>query len=170
MRIDLKDTDSWIPRVVFESYCGENSDKLLSFYDKAVEKRKMTSISLNWVAVLFLPAWLGYRRQWTTLATVTVIFAALPFLEVLFSFPIPNSGLLGSLIVIGLLANSTLLMNAQRDYMKLKQEGVDNDAIANTLQNKASASIPYAVLSSIGYLTVVFAMATIANIVFAMPK
>jgi hypothetical protein len=169
LKIDLKDTNSWIPRVVFESYCGENSDKLLSFYDKAVEKRKMTSMSLNWVAVLFLPAWLGYRRQWTTLATVTVIFSVLPFLEVLLSFPIPTSGVLGSLLVISLLANSTLLMNAQRDYLRLKQEGIDIDAIVNTLQNKASASILYAVLSSIGYLAVVFGMAMIADVVFGLP-
>jgi hypothetical protein len=169
MKLDLKDPKNWIPKEVFESYCGDKSDKLLSFYDKAAAKGKMNSFSLNWLAILLLPAWLGYRKQWSILIAITVIFAGLPFLEAILSISIPISGFMGGLIAIGLLANSLLLMNAQKEYHKLKQRGMDNEDIKNQLNNKVSPSVQYAVLGFLGYLVITFGAATIADIVFGLP-
>jgi hypothetical protein len=100
---------------------------------------------------------------------MTTIFAVLPFLEALLSFSIPNSGVIGGLLAIGLLANSILLMTAQKDYNKLKQEGIEIDAIKNALHNKASASIPFAVMSSIGYIAIIFGTTMVADAVFGLP-
>ena len=79
MKNDLKDPKSWIPKNLFESYCGTNSENLIKFYDKAAEKKRMNLMSLNWMAILLLPAWLGYRKQWAILITFTIMFSIIPF-------------------------------------------------------------------------------------------
>ncbi len=169
MKSDLKDPKTWIPKEIFESYCGEKSEKLLSFYDKAVDKGNMNSFSINWLAILLLPAWLGYRRQWEALITITVIFAILPFVEVVLSLSIPNTGLTGGLIVIGLLANSLLLMNAQKEFNKLKQSGLDNNEIKSQLKDKVSPSVQYAVFSVLGYVAIVIGSTILADVMFGLP-
>ncbi|MCP3922814.1 MAG: DUF2628 domain-containing protein [Desulfobacterales bacterium] len=162
MKTDLKDPKKWIPKNVFEAYCGPNSEKLLSFYDKAVEKKNMNSMSLNWGAILLLPAWLGYRKQWVTLLTLTVIFAILPFVEGIFQFTIPSAGFTGGLIVIGLMCNSILLAGAHKDFLKLKQSGMDEGQIINELKDKVSPSVPYAIISLIAYVAIIFSSVYIA--------
>ena len=169
MKIDVNDPNNWIPKDIFESYCGDKSDKLLSFYDKAVEKRKMYTLSLNWGALLLLPAWLGYRRQWTTLAIITVLIAVLPFFEALFSISISNSSVLGVQIAIGLLANGFLLITAQSEFSKLKQNGTDNYTIKSVLEGKASPSMKYAILSLVAYFVILFGMALIADVLIGLP-
>ena len=34
--MNMKDPSNWVPREIYAGYCGENSDKLLAVYDKAV--------------------------------------------------------------------------------------------------------------------------------------
>jgi energy-coupling factor transporter transmembrane protein EcfT len=169
MKQNLKDPKNWISRDLFESYCGKKSDKLLSFYDKAAKKGKMNFLSVNWLAILLLPAWLGYRRQWAVLITLSIIFAILPFVEAIFSLPIPNSGITGGLIAVGLMANSILLMNAQKDFYQLKQEGIDNEEIKSRLKNKAAPSVQYAVFSLVGYFILIFGSAILADGIFGLP-
>ncbi len=36
MKTDLKDVTTWIPRDIFEAYCGTRIERLLRFYDKVV--------------------------------------------------------------------------------------------------------------------------------------
>lgn len=170
MRIDYKNPENWIPRDLFQSYCGEKSERLISFYDKAVEKRKMQIVSINWLALFLFPAWLGYRKQWSILIALTAIFSVLPFLEGMFSFKLPTPGFAGGLLAVGLLANSFLLMNAQKDFSRLKQSGMDNDAIKNQLENKASPSVKTAVLSLFGYLVITFFAAIIADVIYGLPN
>jgi hypothetical protein len=170
MKFDLKDPKNWIPKEVFKSYCGEKSDGLLLFYDKALDKGKMNFLSFNWLALLLLPAWLGYRRQWSILITIAIMMTALPFIEAFLAISVPNTGIAGGFIAAGLLANSILLMNAQKDFYKLKQKGLDNEEIVNRLKNKISPSIQYAVLGFLGYLALIIGATVLADAIFGLPN
>lgn len=169
MKNDLTDPECWIPKNVFASYCGTNSEKLLTFYDKAVQKRKMNSLSLNWLAILLLPAWLGYRKQWAILITLIAIFAGISFIEAIFDITIPTTGVTGGLIVIGLMSNGFLLLNAHKDYSKLKKSGMENDQIAVALENKVSPSVPLALAGLVSSFVILAGAAIIADILFGYP-
>ena len=95
-KIDIKDPSSWIDKETFELYLGDPpSPKLAAFYDKAVTKKNMMTMSLNWLGLLLFPAWLGYRRQWTLLITVTLLFASTNVIEIMMNITIPNGAFLG---------------------------------------------------------------------------
>ena len=147
---DLRDPEQWIPRELFAAYCGENSSKLLAFYDKAKAARKPLVFSFDWLAFLALPAWLGYRRQWTLWATLVGMITAITLVESLARFEIPAGAFGGSLIVLGLMAQGLLLTTANGLYVKLKQQGQGDDAIRAALVNKASRSVGLALLGLAG--------------------
>ncbi len=170
MKIDLKNPTNWIPKNIFKSYCGTNSDKLVIFYDKAVEKRKMNAMSLYWMAIILLPAWLGYRKQWAILITITAIFSIFPFIEAIFDMTIPSAGFTGGLIAIGLMCNGLLLMNANKEFLKLKQRGMDEDQICRALKNRVSPSVGFAIASLILYLVFVIGSVFLADILFSFPS
>lgn len=169
LKIDLKDTSNWIPKDVFESYCGDKSEKLLSFYDKALDKKQMNTLSLNWMAILVLPAWLGYRRQWVTWAMITIILTLLPFFEAIVSYEVPNTAIISGLLVAGILANSLLLTNAQNQFSKLKRDGLEIGSIKSKLRNKVTPSIPTALLGFLGNIAFVYCGTLLAEILFGLP-
>lgn len=169
MKINMRDTENWIPKEIFEAYCGERSNSLLVYYDKAVSKKSMNLLSLNWMAILVLPAWLGYRKQWSALITITIIFVMIPFLEAILSIPISNAGILGGLLVLGLLGNSIILINAQRDFGKLKEKGIDHDTVKRQLINKVSPSVKYAFVGLFVYIFCSVGAAIIADLIFGLP-
>ncbi len=169
MKIEMKDPKNWIPRDVFKSYCGTKSDKLLRFYDKAAKKRNMISMSLNWLAILLLPAWFGYRKQWGMLTTMLVIFAVIPFIEAIFDITIANSGFTGFTIAIGLMCNGFLLANAHRVFIKHKQSGMDEDQIKQALKDKVSPSVPMAFASLILFAVIAIGSSFVADTFWGLP-
>src|SRR5262245_55703593 len=74
--VDLRDPSTWVTRELFAAYCGPSSDKLLAYYDKAVRKKQLIVFDWNTLAFFLLPAWLGYRRQWTMWVTVVGVVVA----------------------------------------------------------------------------------------------
>jgi hypothetical protein len=169
MKFNAKDPQTWISRDLFESYCGSGSEKLLYYYDKAVQKRNVMAWSMNWFAFLLLPAWFGYRKQWHALATLAALLAVLPFVEGVFDFGFPNSGLAGGLLALAFMANGLLLMSANSIFTKLKKSGMDMAQIRNALENKASSSVASAIVGTISFLILQFAATIIADMMFGLP-
>jgi hypothetical protein len=155
----LNDPTQWIPRALFADYCGEQADKLLAYYDKAAQKRQMVATSFDWFAILLLPAWLGYRRQWTLWGTLTGMLAAISIAEALFRFHIPTSAFGGVMIALGMMAPGLLLSNAHGLYLRLKQQGLSHDAMRRALANRAAPSVGLACLALAGSLAVGIATA-----------
>ena len=137
---DLRKPENWLPREVFAAYCGGDSDKLLAYYDKAKAKGKPIVFSFDWLAVLLLPAWLGYRRQWTLWVTLVVTLAVITIATSIAHMDLPAGALGGALLSIGLMGPGLLLTNANGLYLKLKQQGLSEDAVRATLADKASPS------------------------------
>lgn len=169
MKFNAKDPQTWISRDLFESYCGSGSEKLLRYYDKAVEKRNAMAWSLNWLALVLLPAWFGYRRQWHALAALAGLFAVFPFIEKFFNFSVPNAGLAGIFLALAFMANGLLLMGATSIYIKMKKSGMDLEQIRDALENKASSSVASAIVGAVSYLVLLIVAAIAADLVFGLP-
>lgn len=149
-RPDLRDPDQWIPRDIFAAYCGEESGPLLAYYDTAKAKRKPIVMSFDWLAFFILPAWLGYRRQWTLYAALIGTIAVITAVAALLDFKLPGGAFGGALIALGLMARGTLFTNANGAYLKLKKQGLGDDAIRAQLANKAKRSPGLAVAGLAG--------------------
>lgn len=169
MKIDAKDPQTWIHRDLFESYCGAGSEKLLRFYDKAVEKRNVMVFSLNWFAILLLPAWLGYRKQWPLWATLTVLFAILPFIEGFLGLQLPTAGITASTLVLGFMANGLLLMTANGKFVELLKRGMDKEKIRTALENRASSSVPLAFVGVFLFFICQIVAVLIAGMLWGFP-
>jgi hypothetical protein len=169
LKIDAKDPLTWISRELFELYCGAGSEKLLRFYDKAVEKRNVMAFSLNWLAILMLPAWLGYRKQWALWATLAVLGAIIPFIEGLFGLDIPRTSLTAGTLAISFMANGLLLMSANSHFVKLKKSGMDTEQIQGALHNRASSSVSSAFIGAISFIVIQLGSAIIASMFWALP-
>lgn len=151
MEAKLKDPSTWIPKEVFLAYVG-GAPKLSGFYDKAVSQKKMMVFSLNWLALLLFPAWLGYRKQWMMFAVYTGLFALLPVLEAFFHFAVPNGAFIGINLFFGLQANAMLLTLAHARYLKLKKEGLPNETILGAMKDQARGSISLAIAALFVFL------------------
>jgi hypothetical protein len=160
-----RDLEPWIPRDLFAAYCGPRADKLLAYYDKANGKRQMITPQLDWFALLLLPAWLGYRRQWALWATLTGCLAAASSIEVALRFQLPNGAFGGLMLALGLMAHGLLLSNAHRLYLKAKKEGLSDEAIRGVLSNQAAPSAGFACLALFGSLALglLFALISPSN-------
>lgn len=169
MKTDPKDVSSWIPKDLFAAYCGTQTDKLLVFYDKAVAKKNQMTWSLNWFALLLMPAWLGYRKQWNILATLTIMVSLTFFIEAFCDLTFGSGVLMGILFALAFMANGLLLMNAQSEFIKLIEQGLNATEIKAALHDKASPSIEMAVVGFFGYLFVVVTAATLADRLFGLP-
>lgn len=169
LKTDMKDVATWIPRDIFEAYCGLRTERLLRFYDKAVEKKNQLSWDFNLLGFLFLPAWLGYRKQWKFLAGLTVAMVLIIFGEAFFGITLPTGGFLGMFIVFGFLCNGLMLSSIQAEFIKLKEQGLDNIQIRKVLQDKASPSVLVAVVVGIAYLAILVGAVILADIWFGLP-
>lgn len=169
MKTDMKDVSTWIPKELFEAYCGTQTATLLPFYDKAVENKNQMTWSLNWFALLLMPAWLGYRQQWNLLATLTIMVSSVFFIEAFFNLNLGSGILMGVLFGIALMANGLLLMNAHGEFIKLVEQGLNAADIKAALQDKASPSIPMAIAGVLGYSFIVVSAAELANTMFGLP-
>lgn len=153
-RPDIRDPDQWIPRDLFAAYCGEDSGPLLEYYDKAKAKRKPILWSFDWLAFLVLPAWLGYRRQWTLYATLIGSIAVITAVTAVMHVRLPSGAFAGALIALALMARGLLFTNANSAYFKLKQQGRDDSAIRAALAGKAKRSPGLAVAGLFGAFVV----------------
>ena len=169
MKTDMKDVSTWIPKALFEAYCGPQTDNLSVFYDKAVEKQNQMTWSLNWFALLLMPAWLGYRKQWNLLATLTIMVSSVFFIEAFFNLNLGSGILLGALFGLALMANGLLLMNAHGEFIKLIEQGLGAAEIKAALQDLASPSIPMAIAGFLGYTFVIINAAALADKMFGLP-
>lgn len=169
MKTNMKDPKNWIPRDIFQSYCGTKSDKLMAFYDKAVGKKSMMPLSLNWLAILLLPAWLGYRRQWAMLTTFAVIISLSAFIEAIFDINMPNSSFTGVLVALGLMGNGLLLLSAHGAYMKLKKNGMTESQIQQELKDKAEPSVQMAFAGFFLTVVIIIVSTFLADYFFGLP-
>jgi hypothetical protein len=168
LKIDAKNPQTWISRNLFQSYCGAGSEKLIRFYDKAVENRNLILFSLNWLAILMLPVWLGYRKQWSSLITLTFLCAAIPFIEGIFDFKIPNAGLTGTIMALGAMANGFLLMNANSYFIKLKNKGMDTEQIRSVLEDRAMPSVPSSIVGVAAFIIIQLISVVIAESIWRL--
>ena len=147
-----KNPDTWIPKELFAVYCGDKSEALLKYYDKARDKKNALTMRLNWFALLVLPAWFGYRRQWTLWGTFTGLFVLLPFVELGFGFEVPIGAFGGTGLAMGLMADGLLLSNANTVYRKLRNKGLDDAAVRAALADRAKPSPGSAFAGGLGAL------------------
>jgi hypothetical protein len=159
---DVRDPDNWIPRELFAAYVGPSSDDLLAYYDKALAKKNPLFMSFNLLAVLLFPAWLGLRRQWALWGTFTGLMGTLPFIELSLGFDIPGGAFIGVAVAMGCMARGLLLTSANARYLKLKRSGLDDNAIRNALEGRASLNFPFALAAGLGSVTVIVGMAHLA--------
>jgi hypothetical protein len=136
---NLNDPEQWLSRASFAAYCGEGSEKLLAYYDKARERRRLIIFHFDWLAVLALPAWLGYRQQWNLWGTLTGLLAAISAAEALLRMQIPNGAFVGTMFGLGMMAHGLLLSNANALYLKLRAQGLPADKIEEALSGRAQA-------------------------------
>jgi hypothetical protein len=170
MKFNAKDPQSWISRDLFESYCGSDSERLLSYYDKAVQKKNIFPWSMNWFAFFFFPAWLGYKKQWQTLSTLAAIFAALPFVKGYLGLShISSSSLIGICLAMSFMANGMVLMSANSIFIKLNKRGMDMEQIRSRLKDRACSSIASAIVGAVLFVLVQFAAAIVAGMIFGLP-
>jgi len=151
---NLRDPEQWVPRDIFAAYCGERSAKLLAYYDKAKARRKPIVFAFDWLAFFVLPAWLGYRRQWTLWGTLVGMIALITIVASLARFNLPAGAFGGSLIALGTMAPGLLLTNANGLYFKLKKQGSSDDAARAALADKASPSIALALAALVGAILI----------------
>lgn len=151
---DLRDPEQWIPRDLFEAYCGAGSDKLLAYYDKAKAKRQLITADFDWLAFLLLPAWFGYRRQWNLWATLTGLLVVAMLLELFLRIRIPSGAFAGSAMGLGLMAHGILLANANGLYLKLKRAGLSQEALRAALVDRARPSPRLACLALFASLAI----------------
>jgi hypothetical protein len=150
-----RDPDTtWLPRELFAAYCGPRSDRLLAYYDKAKAKGNPIVFSFDWLAFLLLPAWLGYRRQWVMWTTLVVMVAVLSIGASAAHLHLPAGAFTGALLGLGLMAQGLLLTNANGQYLKLKRQGLSDDAIRNELAGKARPNVGFAVAGLAGAIAV----------------
>jgi hypothetical protein len=149
---------------VFAAYVGAGSDDLLAYYDKARDKKNPLLMSFNLLAVLVLPAWLGLHQQWALWGTFTGLIGILPFIEHALGIQLPMGAFVGVGVAMGFMARGLLLTTANGRYAKLKQQGMDDNAIRAALAGRASSNIPFALAGGLGCLTVVFGLAHLALI------
>lgn len=166
MKFDAKDPETWIPKDIFLAYCGENSGKMGIFYDKAVKSKNAFSFSLNWLAILLLPAWLGYRKLWTIHLTFSILIGAISFVEFYFDFVLPSSSFTGSGVALGMMATALYFQDANIKYHKLKITIETSEEILTKMKGKGAASIPLAVVGLISSLIIIFGLACSAEYVF----
>lgn len=164
MKYKPKDTNQWIDKETFALYCGEGSDKLLAFYDKAKDNKNPMSISANWGAILVLPFWLGFRRQWPIYFSLLGVFSILPFVEAYFSLSSVRTTGIG--LALGLFCNGFLLNQANKDHLKLKAKNLSVEEIQSQLKNKAAKSWPLALLAGFGLMAVIMLMYALAESLF----
>jgi hypothetical protein len=165
-KIDPRNPDHWIPRDLYAAYVGERSEGLLEHYDKAKAKRTPTAMSFDLFAILALPAWLGYRRQWLLWGTFAGLVGVAPFVEHLAGWELPGSAFVGMGLAMGLLARGFLLMSATARYVKLKNRGLDDDAIRAAMQDGARRSPLRALVGGLGAVIVIVGLAFVADAIF----
>jgi hypothetical protein len=151
---NLRDPDTWLPRDLFAAYCGPRSDGLLAYYDKAKAKRNMIVFSFDWLAFFLLPAWLGYRRQWVLWTTLVVTVAVLSVAASVARVKLPSGAFTGGLLAAGMMAQGSLLTTANGRYLKLKQQGLSDNAIRGDLANKASPHRGFALAGLAGAIAI----------------
>jgi len=156
---DLRDPAQWLPRELFAAYCGPGSDKLLAYYDKAKAKRQLIVFQFDWLAFFAVPAWFGYRQQWTLWATVVGVVAAATVIEALARIHLPAGAFGGAMMAVGLMAHGLVLTTANGQYLKLKRQGLGPDAIRSALADKARAHLGSAFAGLFGALAIGSALA-----------
>lgn len=166
---DPRDPKNWIPRELFAAYVGDSSEDLLAYYDKAVAKSNPMLMSFNLLAVLLLPAWLGLRSQWAMWGIYTGLIGSLPFIEHALGIRYPAGALVGVSVAMGFMARGLLLASANGQYLKLKRQGLTQDAIHQAMYHRARINIPFAVAGGVGFLMVALGLAQLASLAAGRP-
>jgi hypothetical protein len=167
--LDARDPQNWIPRELFAAYLGPGSEDLLAYYDKARATKNPLTMSFNLFAVLALPAWLGFRRQWAMWGTFTGLIGILPFIEHALGFQLPSGVFVGLGVAMGFMARGLLLTSANGHYLKLKRQGLADGAIRDELQGRARKNIPFAVAGGLGSVTTIVALGHLAQVLSGRP-
>lgn len=168
-RTSPRDLERWIPRDLFSEYCGPRSERLLAYYDRRRDKQNPIGPSFNLLAFLLLPAWLGYRRQWTLWGSFVGLLALLPFLELGFGFRMPDGALLGTLFGLSLCGQGFLLSNANALYQSHRQRGTPDEAIRTDLRNRAAKSVPHAFAAGAGAAIALILSGILADLLLGPP-
>lgn len=161
-----RDPASWIDKESFAAWLGGNEpsrEPLLRFYDKAAQKRNATALSVNVLAILMLPGFLGYRRLWASWTALTAVICAAVVAESWFRYQIPLSAFLGPLLAMGFLANGLALATANRQYWALKGTGSSSVEIREALAGRARPSISLAIGAVVAHFGLIFAASWIAS-------
>jgi hypothetical protein len=152
MRRAAADPETWIPREIFAAYCGAKAERLLAYYDRAKSKRQMVTTQLDWFALLLFPAWLGYRRQWALWGALAGCLAVASIVEAIARVHIPHGAFGGMMLALGMMAHGLTLSSAQSIYLKLKGQGLADDAIRAAMANRAAPSAVLAMAALAGML------------------
>jgi hypothetical protein len=166
---DPRDPKNWLPRELFAAYVGDSSDDMLAYYDKAVAKKNPMFMSFNLLAILVLPAWLGLRSQWAMWGIYTGLIGSLPFIEHALGINYPAGAVGGVSVAMGCMARGLLLASANGLYLKLKRQGLTQDAIHQAMYNRARINVPFAVAGGVGFLMVALGLAQLASLASGRP-
>ena len=160
MKYEPKEPSTWMPKEAFAEYLGDRNEGLLKFYDKAVEKKNPMTFDFNLFAILLLPGWLAYRRQWPTFLAFVGLISALPLVEGAMGFSIPNGAFIGMAVALGFMANGLLLSDANARYAKA------TEAERGELAGHARPSVVGAVVGVFAAIGLNIAGGLLAAIVF----
>lgn len=160
MKYTPKDPSTWIPKEAFAEYLGNGNERLLKYYDRAVAKKNPIVFDFNLFAILLLPAWLAYRRQWTTFITFVGLISVLPLIEGAIGFSIPAGAFIGTGVALGFMAHGLLLSDANARYAKA------DEATRSTLAGRARPSVVGAVLGVIAAIALSAFGVLLADAVF----
>ena len=141
---DIK-TNKQIPRDIFAAYLGQNPDPYLRYYDKVKDKQSRYNLSLNWAALLVLPFWLGYRKQWILLSLVVAFLILTDILGLFLSQGVPPGVPLFIWIWGAMSANMFVLDSANRKYAAWEKAGKNDTEIHSLISGHCTTSWPKAI-------------------------
>ena len=155
-----------MPKEIFLLYCGEPSERMEKFYDRAKFKKNAGLYDLNWLAILFLPAWLGYRKQWTVLMTYSLLIGLFPYLEFLLNIKLSTTIFLGPQIALGLMSTSLFFHSANLKYNQLKETQIEEEKILKKMKGQGVTSIPKAIYGLVLSVFIIFGLSYLAEYLF----
>ena len=127
-------------------------------YDKAVEKKNIMAAGTSWLAFLITPAFFGKYKLWNYYWIYMATILGMVTIELIFSFEIPRAVYIGLNGGIAAMAFSLLILYSSHRIARLKSESSSDQAVMNDLQDKAKPCWKSAVLATLMFVVLLFAV------------
>lgn len=147
-----------------ELFVGKNYQKYKERWLNSVKKEKhfkngnLSSFSFNLLALVALPAWLGYRKMYLFFFSFLGLLCLITLGEYLSGYHLPTTAFTGGLAALSFLMNGFYFTHI---YTSLKKtNAVNKEEKKIYIQRKGGTSIPLA----FGYLTLSFVLLILSSL------